>query len=253
MSEFIRRSLEAHYGRSGEAKGGEMSDRGTKAEVLRELAEMKGELENAAVDLNTLGGEVGRASIVRQKMLAEIQADVVLPLVDEFERHRKILTEVDFRNLQGLTDLESQLDRHASQLHYLRNLVAQLFESFDRQAGHQFTKLTAELEALKARAKEHACNNESVREQVWAITGGRCYYCEVELVKSAPIDYANPGSRGNIFHVDHLVPRDAGGPDHLSNYVPACHSCNSSKGVKSFVEFTRSRRAKLTVIEGDAA
>lgn len=123
----------------------------------------------------------------------------------------------------------------------------------ERRAAAELASAKRQIDALTARLKEHACHNAEVREAVWSITGGRCFYCDTELVKSGPIDVGAPGARGNIFHIDHIVPKDAGGPDHLSNYVPACHSCNSSKGAKSYVEFTRKRQTQLSVIEGGAA
>ena len=118
----------------------------------------------------------------------------------------------------------------------------------ERRAAAELASAKRQIDALTARLKEHACHNAEVREAVWSITGGRCFYCD-----RGPIDVGAPGTRGNIFHIDHIVPKDAGGPDHLSNYVPACHSCNSSKGAKSYVEFTRKRQTQLSVIEGGAA
>ena len=58
------------------------------------------------------------------------------------------------------------------------------------------------------------------------------------------------GEHYRSFHVDHIVAKVNGGPDHISNYVPACERCNVSKNSKSFVEFTRKRQAQLSVIEG---
>jgi 5-methylcytosine-specific restriction endonuclease McrA len=40
---------------------------------------------------------------------------------------------------------------------------------------------------------------------------------------------------------DHLIPRARGGPDTISNQVPACATCNSSKGDRDAVEWFRSR------------
>ena len=47
-----------------------------------------------------------------------------------------------------------------------------------------------------------------------------CAYCGVTL--SRP-------------HLDHFVPMSKGGTDERDNLIPACKSCNSSKGNKSFL------------------
>ena len=104
------------------------------------------------------------------------------------------------------------------------------------------------LAEVTSRLKEHAINNIEVRDAVWQITGGKCFYCDWGLARM-PEDL---GEHYREFHVDHIVARANGGPDHMSNYVPACASCNISKGAKSFIEFTR-KRAQLTVIEGGQA
>jgi 5-methylcytosine-specific restriction endonuclease McrA len=59
---------------------------------------------------------------------------------------------------------------------------------------------------------------------VWATTGGRCIYC-CRLVDFSGLE---------AFHVDHFIPRSAGGSDRLENLVPACSSCNLSKGARRF-------------------
>ncbi|MFI8830536.1 HNH endonuclease [Streptomyces afghaniensis] len=38
-------------------------------------------------------------------------------------------------------------------------------------------------------------------------------------------------------HVDHLVPLARGGAHSLSNLVPACQRCNTSKGAKDPYDF----------------
>lgn len=40
---------------------------------------------------------------------------------------------------------------------------------------------------------------------------------------------------------DHLVPLSEGGPDTISNQVPACQSCNSSKGTSDVIKWYKDR------------
>lgn len=59
------------------------------------------------------------------------------------------------------------------------------------------------------------------------------------------------GSNGNL-SVDHLIPRNKGGPGTSDNAVIACKSCNSSKGDKGVYEwFQLDRRYEVPrVVEG---
>jgi CRISPR/Cas system Type II protein with McrA/HNH and RuvC-like nuclease domain len=55
---------------------------------------------------------------------------------------------------------------------------------------------------------------------------GHCYYCDKKIDWS---NYGRPGEKG-AWSVDHMRPVSRGGTDHLNNLVPACITCNSSKG-----------------------
>ncbi len=57
--------------------------------------------------------------------------------------------------------------------------------------------------------------NKQARDKVFAKCGGRCAYCGCRLLSN--------------FHVDHIVPRVAGGGDALSNLNPSCVKCNNWK------------------------
>lgn len=61
-------------------------------------------------------------------------------------------------------------------------------------------------------------------------THGRCWYCAVQATT-----------------VDHLVPRIRGGGDDFYNLLPACRSCNSTKGTRPFGVF-RALAAKGVVV-----
>ena len=54
---------------------------------------------------------------------------------------------------------------------------------------------------------------------------GECAYCHVQL--------------GDSFDWDHVVPVSRGGRHSVGNLVPACQTCNRSKGAKLLVEWRR--------------
>jgi CRISPR/Cas system Type II protein with McrA/HNH and RuvC-like nuclease domain len=78
----------------------------------------------------------------------------------------------------------------------------------------------------------------SVRRTVWEKYDGKCVYCDCQL------DSPDQSFGGVTMHVDHLVPKCAGGPDSLSNYVPSCGSCNISKNGGDPVAFVLRLRGK---------
>jgi endogenous inhibitor of DNA gyrase (YacG/DUF329 family) len=57
----------------------------------------------------------------------------------------------------------------------------------------------------------------------------KCFYCGIKMTKRM-----GPKQRTR----DHIVPIKHGGLDTIDNIVPACRSCNSSKGIKKFEDFT---------------
>lgn len=61
------------------------------------------------------------------------------------------------------------------------------------------------------------------KDEVYNLTGGRCYYCGERL------------DREN-FHVDHFIPQSHGGKD-KNNLVPACPDCNMMKSDMSIENF----------------
>ena len=61
--------------------------------------------------------------------------------------------------------------------------------------------------------------------------GGRCEYCRAPQVLI-----------GQAFHIDHLVPRAAGGETTLANLCFACSHCNIAKGTATTYVEPRSRR-----------
>lgn len=72
----------------------------------------------------------------------------------------------------------------------------------------------------------------TMRQEVWAKSGGRCWYCGDFLTEDAG------------FHVDHVAPRIHGGTDDLGNLVPACRFCNTSKGALALTAWRQRRGGK---------
>jgi 5-methylcytosine-specific restriction endonuclease McrA len=66
------------------------------------------------------------------------------------------------------------------------------------------------------------------RTEIFARWGGRCCYCD------------EPATA-----LDHVTPIVRGGADAAFNLVPACTSCNSSKGAKSLAEWALTFRPKV--------
>jgi len=103
-----------------------------------------------------------------------------------------------------------------------------------------------ELEAKTALPfKTHPISDPTVRDAVWSLTQGKCAYCDVEIKRDGQAEM-----KGGTFCVEHVVPASSGGPDNLANYVPACMSCNSSKGDRHVLMLLRrmQRRPDLVVV-----
>jgi len=97
-----------------------------------------------------------------------------------------------------------------------------------------------ELEIKLQRRCEDPTHDKAVRAQVLAMNDGCCIYCDAALVESAQPDGSD---RHRAFHVEHIVAKVHGGPDHVHNYAPSCAACNLQKGTKSHIEFMKIKRA----------
>ena len=53
-----------------------------------------------------------------------------------------------------------------------------------------------------------------------------CFHC------SRPISDDLPMGHPDKAEADHIIPVSLGGPNVVENYVPSCHTCNSSRGNK---------------------
>lgn len=63
----------------------------------------------------------------------------------------------------------------------------------------------------------------------------KCVYC------------GHKGSRANYLTVDHVFPKDKGGPKyHQSNLVCSCKVCNQEKSNKLLTDFIKKNNIKMT-------
>ncbi len=174
-----------------------------------------------------------------------------IPYHDDGEREGHLKAEV-LRMVEMSADfahtLRGFMEEAVSNKVGLDGLSRQLAAAFNAVSANA-RECERKLAELTNRLKDHSPSDPSVREIVWCITDGKCFYCDHGLARM-PEDL---GEHYREFHVDHIVAKANGGPDHVSNYVPSCHSCNTAKGAKSFVEFTRKKKAQLSVIGGGAA
>jgi len=104
----------------------------------------------------------------------------------------------------------------------------------------QETARSAMLQAQIGRLSEHRQQHDHIRDRVWGATNGKCFYCCVEMTKDAGHQHS--------FVVDHIVPKNAGGPDHLANFIPACARCNGEKSDKPFIEFVARLSGRSTPV-----
>jgi len=74
---------------------------------------------------------------------------------------------------------------------------------------------------------KHRKKKVSLQAEVWAKTGGKCWYCGKQ---TNPYD---------DFTIDHIIPENQGGDPAGDNAVPCCKSCNSRKSNRSIEELRR--------------
>lgn len=70
------------------------------------------------------------------------------------------------------------------------------------------------------------------RQKVWRKTEGKCWYCGIQTVMTPQVPLAKLDSYSDQFCIDHVQSWGAAGTHNNTNLVPACKSCNSTKGTK---------------------
>lgn len=176
--------------------------------------------------------------------LMRIRASVMTRFVESNYRVSNIANEKEESERLSLlgrycakfSEADAQISTELSSIELMiRNADAFLDSAYDdcqtsiSKLNTALASAQSELRRFQERIKEHNQSDADVRSRVWAITNGKCFYCDSEIAIED-------------FHVDHIVPKSAGGPDHFSNYVPACAKCNISKNDKPFASFFLKKR-----------
>lgn len=68
--------------------------------------------------------------------------------------------------------------------------------------------------------------DDGTLRKIYDRTNGKCHLCRKKL---SFINYGRAGAKG-AWEVEHSIARAKRGTDHLNNLLPACISCNRSKG-----------------------
>jgi hypothetical protein len=81
---------------------------------------------------------------------------------------------------------------------------------------------------------------KKLRDVVCNRDGWRCWYCGNDLRP-----FIGTRNRWRSIHVDHLIPRSAGGPTRFWNLVTSCLICNIQKSDHTLEEYRQKRKARL--------
>lgn len=105
------------------------------------------------------------------------------------------------------------------------------------QAPQRWQRSSQNWDGLMAKKNNLWARSKKKARAVWAQTGGRCWYCGIEVCRGK--SYAP-----DLATIDHLICRERGGTDVQENLVLACLTCNSNKWTYTLEEY----RARLSGI-----
>lgn len=176
-------------------------------------------------------------SMVAKVMLAICKLQREVEDVDSDDHYAEAFREL--RNAALRIDAHLKISLHSVWVEYDREVTEKVRAiSENEKLTALVTQMQADIARLKAeedaRWREHNPSSPEVRARVLAMTEGRCAYCGCEVTPGK--DDGKPE-----FVVEHVVPKSAGGPDHICNYVPACSICNTQKATGHVIEFIRKR------------
>lgn len=166
------------------------------------------------------------------------------------------------RWFDGNEEKPSDENMRKTLLYMFQNIEKQLLDNADMVASLDYVlanSVNQSTDAIRSAVK-HAANHEThalhdprTREAVWAMTGGKCTYCGCQLSKTWAEGRSDETSISALY-IEHVVPRSAGGPDNIANYVPSCNGCNTSKSNGHVLDFiTRKLPNRLRLVGGEAA
>lgn len=151
-----------------------------------------------------------------------------------------------YKDMQRNEQIAISLQRNATELRELFGALLLMAAGALVNEEHKKSAAEIEIEEITQRLKEHAASHPKIRQAVWEITDGHCFYCRIALIRE--ID-AVQSDIDRLYHIDHLVPKSVGGPDHLFNYVPSCRACNLKKRANAPAQFLRAaRRPNLKIV-----
>ncbi|MEH7119074.1 HNH endonuclease [Neobacillus vireti] len=103
--------------------------------------------------------------------------------------------------------------------------------------GASQSKAARALQHMREKATKEGREVEVTLKEIEALfdTFDFCIYCGV---KQSEID--------DVFHIDHIIARSAGGSDTLSNLIACCPTCNLKKQSKPVVEYYFENRDRMS-------